>query len=84
MILAGLFGAAVTVGTWFMHGKNIYSKNKIQTVVKTKNEIFGTEEEHIEWKDGFLLGLDYAVPISGLCLMLSGVGVWKLRKERVA
>ncbi len=82
MILIGLVGVAATLGVWLMHGQNIYSKDKIQTIVKTKNEIFGTEEEHIEWRDGFLLGLDYAVPVAGVCLLVAGVGAWKLRRER--
>ena len=57
------------LGVWITHGSNIFTKDKVQVVVKTTNPNFGTEEEHIEWKDEFHLGLDIAGPISGVALL---------------
>ncbi|MBI3258786.1 MAG: hypothetical protein HYZ54_04830 [Ignavibacteriae bacterium] len=42
---------------WFVQGKNIYTKDKKQVITKTKDEIFGTDTEKIEWVDEFQLGL---------------------------
>ena len=65
--------AIAAMGTCVAHGSNILTKDKTQVVVKTVNPNFGTEEEHIEWKDEFRLGLDIAGPITGVAL-LGGLG----------
>lgn len=45
------------VAVWLVQGRNIYTKDKKQVITKTKDEIFGTESEKIEWVDEFQLGL---------------------------
>lgn len=60
---------AITIGIWIAHGSNIFTKDKVQVIVKTTNPDFGIEEEHIEWKDEFHLGLDIAGPVGGIALI---------------
>jgi hypothetical protein len=72
----------VTLGVWVAHGRQTLTKNKVQEVVKTKNPDFGTEEEHIEWKDEFRLGLDIAGPTAGSALLLCLGSVVMMRRLR--
>ncbi|MCU0427558.1 MAG: hypothetical protein MUF71_18240 [Candidatus Kapabacteria bacterium] len=81
IIAACVVIAAIALGIWVSHGSNIYTKDKVQVVVKTVNPNFGTEEEHIEWKDEFHLGLDIAGPISGVAL-LSGLGCYVFMRRK--
>lgn len=55
------------VGIWIAHGTNILTKDKVQIVSKRLNPTFGVEEEVIEWKQQFRLGLDYGAPAAVLC-----------------
>jgi hypothetical protein len=74
--IIAIVSAAITLavaGVWVAHGGQTLTKNKVQVVVKTKNSDFGTEEEHIEWKDEFRLGVDIAGPVAGVALLL-GLG----------
>lgn len=71
--------AGFIVGVWFAHGTQILSKDKVQVVTKRINPTFGMEEEIIEWKPQFRLGLEYGAPSVALCL---AVGVVCLRIAR--
>jgi hypothetical protein len=72
-----------TLGTWLFHGRQILTKDKVQEIVTTKNPDFGTEETHIEWRDGFRLGLDYAAPIASASLVLALGSLVMLRQRKV-
>jgi len=61
---------------WAMDGKQIFSKNKQQMVVK--DELFGTES--ITWKEGFWLGADIAGPAALALLGIGGFGLYRSRK----
>lgn len=79
-----LFAALSTIGilvVWIIHGKQTFSKDKVQVVTKKMND-FGIEDEYIEWKDEFRLGLDYAVPAVGVALILGGVGLVMIIRQR--
>jgi hypothetical protein len=65
MIMLGI------VGVWIAHGTQVYTKDKVQVVTKRVNPDFGIEEEIVEWKPQFKLGLDYGIPAMVLC---AGVG----------
>lgn len=45
------------VVTWLVQGRQYFTQDKEQKIVKVKDEIFGTETEKIEWIDNFRLGL---------------------------
>lgn len=76
------FVIALTItGIWLAHGSQTLTKDKIKVVVKTKNPDFGTEEEHIEWRDGFRLGLDVAAPTVGAALALGVASIMMMRRK---
>ena len=55
------------VGVWFAHGSQMLTKDKVQVVTKRVNPDFGVEEEVVEWKPQFRLGLEYGAPAAILC-----------------
>jgi hypothetical protein len=73
-ILGGIWFmlALGVIGVWIAHGTQTFTKDKVQVVTKRVNPDFGVEEEVIEWKPQFRLGLDYTVPAVILC---AGVGL---------
>lgn len=80
-VLAGVWFilAGFIVGVWFAHGNQILTKDKVQVVTKRINPTFGVEEEIVEWKPQFRLGLEYGAPAAALCL---AVGVICVRISR--
>ena len=77
-VLGGIWFAVAlgVVGTWIAHGTQVLTKDKVQVVTKRVNPDFGIEEEIVEWKPQFKLGLDYGIPAIVLC---AGVGFVCLR-----
>lgn len=77
-VLSGIwFVLAVgIIGVWIAHGSQMLTKDKVQVVTKRVNPTFGIEEEIVEWKPEFRLGLEYAAPSAALCLV---VGIVCLR-----
>jgi hypothetical protein len=73
---------ALALGLWIWHGSNIYTKDKVKVVVVTKNPDFGTEEERIEWKDEFRVGLDVIGPIIGVCAVGAGLCLFYLYRAK--
>ncbi len=62
--------------TWLIHGRQYFTQDKEQKIVKVKDEIFGTETEKIEWVDNFRLGLlpgsDESIPKMFLSVAVPG------------
>jgi hypothetical protein len=56
------------VGVWVAQGAQILTKDKVQVVTKRVNPDFGVEEEIVEWKPQFRLGLEFGAPAAALCL----------------
>jgi hypothetical protein len=73
--------AGFIIGTWLAHGAQILTKDKVQVVTKKVNPNFGVEEEIVEWKPQFRLGLEYGAPATILCLLVGGV-CWRLGREK--
>ncbi|MCU0424405.1 MAG: hypothetical protein MUF71_02140 [Candidatus Kapabacteria bacterium] len=80
-IVAGVWFilAVGIIGVWFAHGSQMLTKDKVQVVTKRINPTFGVEEEIVEWKPQFRLGLEYGAPAALLCAI---VGVVCLRVAR--
>jgi hypothetical protein len=57
--------------TWIAHGTQVLTKDRVPVITKRLNSDFGIEEEIVEWKPQFKLGLDYGIPAMVLC---AGVG----------
>mgnify|MGYP000075330486 CR=1 FL=1 len=70
------------VAVWLVQGRNIYTKDKVQVVTKRVNPTFGVEEEIIEWKPQFRLGLEYGAPAAALCLAVGVVCVRISRSQK--
>lgn len=64
------------VVTWMVQGRQYFTQDKEQKIVKVKDEIFGTETEKIEWVDNFRLGLlpgsDESIPKMFLSVVVPG------------
>ena len=62
---------------WVSDGSQVFTKDKVQVVVR--DEMFGTEST--EWKEEFLMGLDLAGPAGGALLALGAFGWYRSRKK---
>lgn len=83
-VLAGVWFilAGFIVSMWFAHGMQTFTKDKVQVVTKRINPTFGVEEEIIEWKPQFRLGLEYGAPAAALCLAVGVVCVRISRSQK--
>ena len=70
-----LIAAALLV--WIGFGGEIFTKTKV--LVEIQDEIFGTTKE---WKDQFVLGLDYTLAFSGITVLLALVFTFLQRDKR--
>jgi len=70
-----LIAAALLV--WIGFGGEIFTKTKV--LVEIQDEIFGTTKE---WKDQFVLGLDYTLAFSGITVFLALVFTFLQRDKR--
>ena len=67
-----IIGAVLIIAAfilWAAHGGEILTKN--QVLIEKQDELFGTTYK--EWKDKFVLGLDYAGGFSGVVALISGI-----------
>ena len=77
-IIIGLLLIATAFIIWLVFGGEVFTKT--QVLVEKKDKLFGTSYK--EWKDKFVLGLDYTLAISGLIFLASSVIIWCQRKHR--
>lgn len=77
-IIIGLLIIAAALLTWISFGAEIFTKT--QVLVEKQDEIMGTTIK--EWKDQFVLGLDYTAGIIGITFFSTLVIVWKLKNKR--
>ncbi|OIP59426.1 MAG: hypothetical protein AUK34_07800 [Ignavibacteria bacterium CG2_30_36_16] len=70
-----LIAAALLV--WIGFGGEIFTKTKV--LVEIQDEIFGTTKE---WKDQFVLGLDYTLAFSGITVLLALVFTFLQRDKK--
>jgi len=68
---------AVALLVWLGFGGEIFTKTKV--LVEIQDEIFGTTKE---WKDQFVLGLDYTLAFSGITVLLALVFTFLQRDKR--
>ncbi|MBK6913084.1 MAG: hypothetical protein IPH11_05235 [Ignavibacteriales bacterium] len=70
--------AAVIV--WAGFGGEIFTKT--QVLVEKQDELFGTTYK--EWKDQFILGLDYTVGFSGIVALVSALIIFFKRDKNIS
>ncbi len=58
-LLIALSVAAIITGgvVWVLHGMEMYTKDREKVVTIVKDELFGTSNEVVEWKQTFRYGL---------------------------
>jgi len=77
--LIGLLLIAAAFLVWIGFGAEIFTKT--QVLIEKKDELLGTTYK--EWKDQFVLGLDYTLAFSGLVTVVSFITIWFQRKKKV-
>lgn len=70
--------AAVIV--WAGFGGEIFTKT--QVLVEKQDELFGTTYK--EWKDQFILGLDYTVGFSGIVALVTALIIFFKRDKNIS
>lgn len=76
-----LLGAIVTLAAltvWVSYGGEIFTKTRI--LVEKKDAFFGTTYK--EWKDQFVLGLDYTIAFSGLIAAITLLSTFVKRDKK--
>jgi len=76
-LLMALLLIAAALLVWIGFGGEIFTKTKV--LVEIQDEIFGTTKE---WKDQFVLGLDYTLAFSGITVLLALVFTFLQRDKR--
>jgi hypothetical protein len=61
-----------------LNGAEIFTKT--QVLVEKKDELLGTSYK--EWKDSFILGLDYALGISFISVVTSSILIYLFNNKR--
>lgn len=74
--IIGLLLIAAAFLVWAGFGAEIFTKT--QVLVEKKDELFGNSYK--EWKDQFVLGLDYTLAFSGVIFLSSSIIIWRQRK----
>ncbi|NCS87485.1 MAG: hypothetical protein GW789_01910 [Ignavibacteria bacterium] len=76
-LLMALLLIAAALLVWIGFGGEIFTKTKV--LVEIQDEIFGTTKE---WKDQFVLGLDYTLAFSGITVLLALVFTFLQRDKK--
>jgi hypothetical protein len=74
-LFIGLLLIAAAFLVWVGFGAEIFTKT--QVLIEKKDELFGTSYK--EWKDQFVLGLDYTLALSAIIILSSSIIIWRQR-----
>lgn len=80
ILIIGLLLSLAALIVWLGFGAEIFTKT--QVLVVKKDDLLGTTYK--EWKDQFVLGLDYTLGFVGTVLVLSTFLIWKTRTKTKA
>jgi hypothetical protein len=75
-IIIGLLLVTAALLIWIGFGGEIFTKS--QVLVEKQDELMGTSIK--EWKDQFVLGLDYTAGFIGILTVITIMIIYKLRK----
>lgn len=76
-MVIGLLLSLAALIIWLGFGVEIFTKT--QVLVEIKDDLLGTNYK--EWKDQFVLGLDYKLGFIGAVFILSTFLIWKTRTK---
>lgn len=78
ILIAGLFLIVGILILWIGFGGEIFTKT--QVLVEKQDAIMGTTYK--EWKNQFILGLDYSLGISGIITAITALGLYVFRNKK--
>ena len=76
-MIIGLLVITAALLVWQGFGSEIFTKT--QVLVEKNDDLFGTS--YNEWKDQFVLGLDYTLGFIGLVTTVTSFIVWKQKRN---
>lgn len=76
-LFIGLLVIAAALLVWIGFGGEIFTKSQI--LIEKQDEFLGTKYK--EWKEQFILGLDYTLGFSGIIAMFTAFFVWRQRTK---
>ena len=78
ILVIGLLGIAAALLVWIGFGREVFTKT--QVLIEKQDELLGTTYK--EWKDQFILGLDYTLAFSGLTVILTLITIYLKRDKK--
>ena len=78
VLIIAFFVIIAAFVTWFSFGGEIFTKSQI--LVEKQDELLGTTYQ--EWKDQFILGLDYTMGFVGFIFVITGLAVFFNRDKK--
>ncbi len=75
----GLLIMAAAFLVWIGFGGEIFTKT--QVLVEKQDELFNITYK--EWKEQFVLGLDYTLGVSGIISLVFSALIWKQRTKKL-
>jgi len=79
-LVIGVVLIIAAILAWVGFGGEIFTKT--QVLVEKKDELFGTTYK--EWKDQFVLGLDYTLGFSGIVVLITSLIVFLKRDKKIS
>ncbi len=76
-LFIGLILIVIALLVWIGFGGEIFTKTEI--LIEKSDEFLGTSYK--EWKDKFILGLDYVIGFIGVVVILVSILLWKQRSK---
>lgn len=76
-LFIGLILIVIALLVWIGFGSEIFTKTEV--LIEKSDEHLGTSYK--EWKDKFILGLDYVIGFVGVVVILVSILLWKQRSK---
>lgn len=76
-LIIGLIFIAISFLVWIGYGSEIFTKTEV--LIEKNDEHLGISYK--EWKDKFILGLDYVLGFIGVIVIMVSILLWKQRSK---
>lgn len=78
-LIIGLILIAISLLVWIGYGSEIFTKTEV--LIEKNDELLGISYK--EWKDKFILGLDYVLGFIGVIVIMVSILLWKQRSKSI-
>ena len=78
-LIIGLILIAISLLVWIGYGSEIFTKTEV--LIEKNDELLGISYK--EWKDKFILGLDYVLGFIGIIVIMVSILLWKQRSKSI-